>query len=96
MGLSEVTSKIQFQALIIQMFMQRRFEHAVIACRFYPNLFKDGDSMLQLDKDSGSNGDVLKLTIKVLSADTQLKGEAFAIESSLDGQDNLWFGVVGN
>jgi hypothetical protein len=51
-GLSEVTSKVQFQALIIQMFLQRRFEHAVIACRFYPNLFKDGDSMLQLDKDS--------------------------------------------
>jgi hypothetical protein len=57
MGLSEVTSKIQFQALIIQMFMQRRFEHAVIACRFYPNLFRDGESILQLDKGS----DVQKL-----------------------------------
>ena len=57
MGLSEVTSKIQFQALIIQMFMQRRFEHAVIACRFYPNLFRDGESILQLDK----NSDVQKL-----------------------------------
>ncbi|MDZ4402989.1 hypothetical protein [Prosthecobacter sp.] len=52
MGLSEITSKTQFQALIIQMFLQRRFEHAVIACRFYPNLFRDGDSVLQLDKDS--------------------------------------------
>lgn len=51
-GLSEITSKTTFQALIIQMFLQRRFEHAVIACRFYPNLFKDGDSVLQLDKDS--------------------------------------------
>ena len=57
MGLSEVTTKIQFQALIIQMFMQRRFEHAVIACRFYPNLFRDGESILQLDKGS----DVQKL-----------------------------------
>lgn len=52
MGLSEVSSKTQFQALIIQMFLQRRFEHAIIACRFYPNLFKDGESVLQLDKDS--------------------------------------------
>ena len=52
MGLSEATSKIQFQALIIQMFLQRRFEHAVIACRFYPNLFRDGESILQLDKNS--------------------------------------------
>lgn len=51
-GLSEVSSKIQFQALIVQMFLQRRFEHAVIACRFYPNLFRDGDSILQLDKDA--------------------------------------------
>ncbi|MFM2169600.1 MAG: hypothetical protein RIS79_3971 [Verrucomicrobiota bacterium] len=51
-GLSEVSSKVQFQALIVQMFLQRRFEHAVIACRFYPNLFKDGDSILQLDKDA--------------------------------------------
>ena len=51
-GLSEITSKTVFQALIIQLFLQRRFEHAVIACRFYPNLFKDGDSVLQLDKDS--------------------------------------------
>lgn len=52
MGLSEITSKTQFQAMIIQMFLQRRFEHAVIACRFYPNLFRDGESILQLDKDS--------------------------------------------
>lgn len=51
-GLSEITSKTAFQALIIQMFLQRRFEHAVIACRFYPNLFQDGESILQLDKDS--------------------------------------------
>ncbi|HEY1049164.1 MAG TPA: hypothetical protein VGE39_05390 [Prosthecobacter sp.] len=51
-GLSEITSKTVFQALIIQMFLQRRFEHAVIACRFYPNLFRDGESVLQLDKDS--------------------------------------------
>jgi len=52
MGLSEITSKTQFQAMIIQMFLQRRFEHAVIACRFYPNLFRDGESILQLDKNS--------------------------------------------
>ncbi|MGV3662985.1 MAG: hypothetical protein ACO1TE_22565 [Prosthecobacter sp.] len=51
-GLSEVSSKIAFQALIVHMFITRRFEHAVIACRFYPNLFRDGDNILQLDKDS--------------------------------------------
>lgn len=51
-GLSEVTSKIQFQALILQMFLQRRFEHALIACRLYPHMFRDGDSVLQLDDNS--------------------------------------------
>lgn len=51
-GLSEVSGKIQFQALILQMFMQRRFEHALIACRLYPHMFKDGDSVLQLDDNS--------------------------------------------
>lgn len=51
-GLSETSSKIQFQALMMQMFLQRRFEHAIIACRFYPNLFRDGDSILQLNDNS--------------------------------------------
>lgn len=51
-GLSEVTSKTQFQALMVQLFMQRRFEHAIIACRIYPHLFRDGDSVLQLDDNS--------------------------------------------
>lgn len=51
-GLSEVTSKLQFQALIVQMFIQRRFEHALIACRLYPHMFRDGDSVLQLDDKS--------------------------------------------
>jgi hypothetical protein len=51
-GVSEVTSKIQFQALMVQLFMQRRFEHAIIACRLYPHMFKDGDSVLQLDDNS--------------------------------------------
>ncbi len=51
-GLSEVTSKVQFQALMLQLFMQRRFEHAIIACRLYPHMFRDGDSVLQLDDNS--------------------------------------------
>jgi hypothetical protein len=51
-GLSEVTSKTQFQALMVQLFMQRRFEHAIIASRLYPHMFRDGDSVLQLDDNS--------------------------------------------
>jgi hypothetical protein len=51
-GLSEVTSKVQFQSLMVQFFLQRRFEHALIACRLYPHMFKDGESVLQLDDNS--------------------------------------------
>lgn len=51
-GLSEVTNKTQFQALMVQLFMQRRFEHAIIACRLYPHMFRDGESVLQLDDNS--------------------------------------------
>ncbi len=36
---------------------------------------------LSWDKDTGSNGDTLHLTIKVLSADSSISGEAFMIES---------------
>lgn len=91
-GLSEATSKVQFQALIVQMFLQRRFEHAVIACRFYPNLFKDGDSILQLDKDadlqkalSGSFG--VPPTVTMLDG---LSLEAIrSVDESLVSFDNL-------
>ncbi len=51
-GLSEISSKMQFQASILYFFMGRRFEHALMACRLYPHLFKDGDSVLQMSDDS--------------------------------------------
>lgn len=51
-GVSEITGKIQYQGLLAQFFLQRRFEHALMACRFYPLVFRDGDSTLQLNDDS--------------------------------------------
>ena len=51
-GISEITGKVQYQGLIAQFFLQRRFEHALMACRFYPHVFRDGDSTLQLNDDS--------------------------------------------
>ncbi len=45
-------AKIQYQAMIVQLFIQRRFEHVVIACRFYDLVFKDGDNKLKLKKGS--------------------------------------------
>jgi len=37
-------SKIQFQAMMVQLFMQRRFELVVMAARLYYTIYKDGDS----------------------------------------------------
>ncbi len=51
---------------------------------------------LSLDKSSGSNGDVLHLTIKVLNANQKLNGEGFVLTSTLNGQSNVWVGAVGN
>jgi hypothetical protein len=46
--LSEIQSKIEFQSLIVQLFLQRRFRHTLIASRFYRSIFKDGDDKLRL------------------------------------------------
>jgi len=51
---------------------------------------------LALDKTTGKNGDVLKLTITVLSKDPNLFGEGFVISSTLNGHENTAMGAVGN
>jgi len=45
-------AKIQYQALMLQFFVQRRFEHVVMASRFYHQIWRDGDSKLNIDKKS--------------------------------------------
>ncbi len=50
--LSEVQAKIEFQALLVQLFMQRRFQHVLLGTRFYRTLFGDGDTRLQLKGDA--------------------------------------------
>ncbi len=50
--LSEIQAKVEYQALIVQFFMQRRFQHVLMATRFYRALFGDGDTKLNLGKDS--------------------------------------------
>lgn len=44
--ISEVQARVEFQALIMQFFMQRRFQHVVMATRFYRHLFNDGNTTL--------------------------------------------------
>ncbi len=51
---AELQVKIEFQALIVQHFLQRRFQHVVIATRFYRSVFSDGDSLLRVGDDAKS------------------------------------------
>lgn len=52
---SVVMSKINYQATLMALLVQRRFDHVVIGARTYRHLFKDGDTKLQLEKDSDAS-----------------------------------------
>ncbi len=86
---SELQAKIQFQTMIVQMFFQRRFEHVIIACRFYQAIFGDGDQKLLLGEQikatlTSSSG--IDPTISVISALTHE-----AIQNVNDGIDAYLF-----
>ncbi len=64
-----IQAKLEFQSFILQLFMQRRFQHVVIAANFYRNLFGDGDTKLQVSQkaqDALTGGSGLPATIGVL------------------------------
>lgn len=65
-----VQAKIQYQALLAQLFVQRRFEHVVIGTRFYNLIFRDGDSRMRLKKGS----DVSKFFGEGLGVDPTVTG----------------------
>jgi len=49
--LSAIQAKVEFQALIVQLFLQRRFQHVLMATRFYRAVFPSGDAKLYLGRD---------------------------------------------
>lgn len=90
--LSEVEAKLEFQALVVQFFMQRRFEHVVMATRFYTEFFKDGDGKLQFEEGSEVEQSFAK-TIGFNPTITTL--DAFANEAIRDvGQSVESFGYL--
>jgi hypothetical protein len=50
--LSELETKIEFQALLVQLFLQRRFQHVLIGTRFYRALFANGGTKLEVGQDT--------------------------------------------
>lgn len=74
-------AKVQYQTLMMQFFVQRRFEHVVMASRFYNQIFKDGDSKLHIDKKS----DMSKLFSESLGASPTVSAlDALASEAIRD------------
>ena len=53
--LNMLQARIEYQALLAQLFIQRRFEHVIIGTRFYNLIFQDGGSKMHLKKDSDVN-----------------------------------------
>ncbi|HYR57533.1 MAG TPA: hypothetical protein VEO95_02840, partial [Chthoniobacteraceae bacterium] len=50
--LNEISTKVEFQALVVQFFLQRRFQHVLMATRFYRAVFTDGDTKLNVGKET--------------------------------------------
>jgi len=50
--LSVIQAKVEFQAVIVQLFLQRRFQHVLMATRFYRAVFTDGDTKLNVSRDT--------------------------------------------
>lgn len=47
-----IQTKTQYQMVMAQWFVQRRFEHVIMAGRFYNQIWKDGDSKLRIKQSS--------------------------------------------
>lgn len=47
-----LNAKIQYQSLLLQFLVQRRFDHAVLGARIYRLIFTDGDTTLRIKEGS--------------------------------------------
>jgi len=80
-GTANITAKAEFQAIILQFAAQRRFEHVVMACRFYRHIFADPSGVLQFKQGS----DVEKMFASGLGTTPTVSGmDAFANEMIRD------------
>lgn len=86
MELSQIQAKIEFQAMILQFFMQRRFEHVIMAARIYTEFFQDGNGKLDFEKGS----DIEKSFSKSLGfSPTVTTLDAFANEAIRDVNEGV-------
>jgi len=79
-ALSQTLGKVEYQALLMQLFTQRRFEHVVIGCRLYNLVFTDGGNKLVIKK--GSDVD-------------ELFSKSFGVNPTVAGLDSASNEVIG-
>lgn len=85
-GINEAKAKLEYQALIIQLFLQRRFEHVIIACRCYTYMFSGQDRELKINEGS----DAEKLFAKGLGVNPTISTlETFASEAIRDVDEGV-------
>ncbi len=68
--MGRVQSKLHFQSMIVQLFAQRRFQHCIMATRFYMLIYKDGDAKLELKKGA----DTEKIFSETLGVNPTING----------------------
>lgn len=82
----ELKAKVEFQALVLQLFLQRRFEHCIIASRMYRSLFEDGDTELKLKEGS----DVEKTFVRTTGATPTISAlDALSSEMIRDADEGV-------
>jgi hypothetical protein len=72
-SVSEAQAKVEYQSLLVQLFLQRRLHHVVIGCRFYRAIFSDGASKLEVPAESQaifSKGTGLQATVSTIESAT--------------------------
>lgn len=50
--MSKAQAQLEFQALIVDLFVGRRFQHTLIATRFYRAIFSEGEGRLKVGEDA--------------------------------------------
>ena len=91
----ELTTKGHLQALIMQYFATRRFEHVIIANRFYRAIYTDGDNSIAIYKKM-----VDSLPINKDAGQAKITGELnpqiSATEGMMDHEATVGAGAGGN
>lgn len=87
-----VQAKIYYQAMILTFFLERRFDHAVIGARIYRHVFKDGDTKINMDKNSDAYQMITGITgmpPTIHMLDSAAANARRDIDQSMDAINNL-------